>query len=83
MRKPAWFFWIDDDPKAQFEHPTRFVLIDAASGKVKIVARNWWPVIKGKAPWYDYAAYWKSSNWAYSTLKAPAAAAGREKPQKT
>lgn len=56
LREPAWFFWIDDDPKALFGHPTRYVLIDAASGKVKVLARDWWPVIKGEAPSFNYAA---------------------------
>lgn len=77
LRKPAWFFWIDDDPKAMFEHSTRYVLIDATSGKVKVLKRDWWPVIKGKAPWFEYAAYWKASSWAYSTLPVPPAATAR------
>lgn len=77
LRKPAWFFWIDDDPKAMFEHPTRYVLIDASSGKVKVLKRDWWPEIKGKAPWFEYAAYWKASSWAYSTLPVLPAKAAR------
>ncbi len=71
VRKRSWFFWVDDEPKAQFEHTTRYVLIDQKTGKVKIYTRNWWPEIKGKAPWYEYADYWKKSNWAYSTLTPP------------
>ncbi|MBI4898795.1 MAG: hypothetical protein HY827_10580 [Actinobacteria bacterium] len=72
VRERSWFFWVDDDPKAQFEHATRYVLISQRTGKVKTVTRNWWPEIKGKAPWFEYAAYWKKSNWAYSTLTPPA-----------
>lgn len=79
VRAKSWFFWIDDDPKAQFEHGTRFVLINAKTGRVKVIARNWWPVIGKKAPWYAFADYWKSSNWAFSNVTAPAppAAAAR------
>lgn len=75
VRKRSWFFWVDDEPKAQFEHATRFVLIDQKTGKVKVYARNWWPEIKGKSLWYEYADYWKKSNWAYSTLTPPATTA--------
>lgn len=75
VRAKSWFFWIDDDPKAQFEHATRFVLVNAKTGRVKVIARNWWPVIAGKSPWYSFSDYWKSSNWAFSNVTAPVAPA--------
>lgn len=70
-RGPTWFFWIDDDPKAQFEHSTRYVFINARTGRVKVLNRKWWPLVNGKARWYAAANYWKASNWAFSTLPVP------------
>ncbi len=64
---PTWFFWVDDDPKAQFEHPTRYVFIDASTRKVRVLTQQWWPVVAGKAPWYAFKNYWNKANWAFST----------------
>ena len=47
----CWFFWIDDNPLAQFAHETRYVLIDSLTGKIEIKNAEWWPVIKGKSMW--------------------------------
>ena len=47
----CWFFWIDDDPYAQFAHKTRFVIIDAYSKEVLITEFEWWPVIDGNVIW--------------------------------
>ena len=47
----AWFFWIDDQPQAAYAHPTRFVLIDRATGAIKITPEEWWPVINGDPYW--------------------------------
>lgn len=67
-KRPTWFFWIDDDPKAQFEHSTRFVYIDAKTRRVKVVKQQWWPLVKGRASWFEPADYWNTKNWAYSTV---------------
>ncbi len=64
---PTWFFWIDDDPKARFEHRTRYVFIDAITGKVRVLTQQWWPLVSGKAPWYAFNTYWNKANWAFST----------------
>lgn len=72
LRSKSWFFWIDDDPRAQFEHSTRYVFINARTGKIKVLKVKWWPLIDGKAPWFTPSAYWKKSNWAYSNVTPPA-----------
>ena len=77
LKRAKWFFWVDDDPKAQFEHPTRFVFIDARSGKVKVIKNKWWPLVNRRAPWFTPARYWKKSNWAYSNVDPPAATTAR------
>ncbi len=47
----AWFFWIDDLPLAAFAHPTRFILIDLATGAVEVKPEEWWPVVNGEPYW--------------------------------
>ncbi len=64
---PTWFFWVDDDPKALFGHPTRYVFIDANTRKVRVLTQQWWPLVAGKAPWYAFKTYWNKANWAFST----------------
>ncbi len=64
---PTWFFWVDDDPKARFEHLNRYVFIDAKTRKVRVIKQQWWPLVAGKAPWYAFNTYWKKANWAFST----------------
>ncbi len=64
---PTWFFWVDDDPKARFEHSNRYVFIDAKTRKVRVIKQQWWPLVAGKAPWYAFNTYWKKANWAFST----------------
>ena len=46
----TWFFWIDDQPAAGFEHPVRFMYVDAADPdprleKWRISQEKWWPVV--------------------------------------
>ena len=75
---PTWFFWVDDDPRAQFEHPTRYVFIDARTRRVRTVPQQWWPLVDGSAPWFDFGAYWNRRSWAFSTLEPlPAPPASR------
>lgn len=33
--KDAWFFFVDDAPGANWEHPARFILVDTDSGKIR------------------------------------------------
>ncbi|MCK4822856.1 caspase family protein, partial [bacterium] len=47
----CWFFWIDDDPYAQFAHSTRYVMIDAHTKEVTIKEAEWWPVIDDDYVW--------------------------------
>lgn len=67
LKRATWFFWVDDDPRAQFAHATRFVYIDAESGALKVVKQQWWPLVNGKAKWFAFNDYWNKGNWAYST----------------
>jgi hypothetical protein len=47
----CWFFWFDDNPLAQFAHETRYVLVNASSGKLIVKEADWWPVVRGKIMW--------------------------------
>lgn len=42
-----WFFWVDDVPFARFSHPTRYALVDLATGVVEVWDEGWWPYING------------------------------------
>ncbi len=49
VTETTWFFWIDEAPYAQFEHPTRFVYVDAAdttpslATEAIITREGWYP----------------------------------------
>ncbi len=44
----SWFIWLDLNPRAQFGHPTKFVLVDDASGTIAWTADGqWWPSVGG------------------------------------
>ncbi len=45
LASPAWFAWIDDEPDAEFAHPTRFVFIDAETGAHRVFEKEWSPVL--------------------------------------
>jgi hypothetical protein len=47
----CWFFWFDDDPLAQFAHPTRLVILSSTTGKIIIKGVEWWPVVNNKVMW--------------------------------
>jgi Caspase domain len=50
-KRDCWFFWLDDDPLAQFAHKTRYVLVDASTGEVSVTDSEWWPVVNGQVVW--------------------------------
>jgi len=51
IEKPAWLLWTDDLPFADFGHPTRFIVIDAAEkgpdvmARAEIRAAHSWPLV--------------------------------------
>lgn len=63
-----WFFWVDDDPLARFAHPTRYVYVNAVTGRLKVIEQEWWPLVDGTAPWFEFEDYWEPGNWAFSNL---------------
>lgn len=40
IARTSWFFWIDDEPRAAFDHPARFVVLDAAAPGAQPVVTN-------------------------------------------
>jgi hypothetical protein len=48
---PTWFGWVNDAPLAFFEHPTRYVLINAHTGSYEVLTKKWWPVLNGESLW--------------------------------
>lgn len=48
---PTWFGWVNDAPLAFFEHPTRYVLINALDGSYEVMTKKWWPVLNGESLW--------------------------------
>ena len=43
----VWFVFIDDDPRAEFSHPVRFVFIDPANGDTAVFEEDWWAELNG------------------------------------
>ena len=37
VAKDSWFFFVDDAPGANWEHPARFILVEKGSGKIKSI----------------------------------------------
>lgn len=64
----TWFFWIDDRPGAHFAHPSRFVLVDRATGEFSVSEELWWPVLNGQGLWIEREDYWDESNWVFSDV---------------
>lgn len=51
VTREAWFFWEDIDHGADFEHPSRLLILDAATGGVVASRKLYWrPLINGKLP---------------------------------
>lgn len=50
-RNDFWFFWFDDDPLAQFGHPTRYVILDSSTGEIIVRESEWWPVVNSRVVW--------------------------------
>lgn len=44
---PSWFFFVDLNLAADFGHPVKYVLVDAATGKTTSLDETWWPTING------------------------------------
>lgn len=42
-----WFAFVDLAPHAAFEHPVKFVFVDAVSGVVTVESQSWWPMLDG------------------------------------
>ena len=51
VRRRAWLFWEDERPYTEFSHPSRLVLVDAATGRVlRDEPLMWWPVVDQSPP---------------------------------
>lgn len=59
LQRPAFVFWIDDEPEAEFIHPTRFAIVLAdnpaptiANQGIQVSSQSWWPriTLPGQAP---------------------------------
>jgi hypothetical protein len=51
INQDTWFIFIDDDPQAFYAHPTRYVFINAQSGKYDIYDQSWPPMINNFSMW--------------------------------
>lgn len=67
IEQDAWFFWIDDEPGARFDHPTRYVLVDRSTGELTVHDAKWWPILDGQPLWIDAASYWDDGNWVHGS----------------
>lgn len=66
VESPSWFFWIDDEPGALFDHANRFVLVDRATGELTVHDARWWPVIDGAGAWIERDDYWNPEAWVHA-----------------
>jgi len=68
IESDSWFFWIEDEPNAQFAHPSRFVLVEIGSGGITIQEQDWWPVLNGEGMWTTKEEYQDEENWAWANV---------------
>jgi hypothetical protein len=51
LRHATWLYWLDQVPYAKFSHPSRYLLIDDATGRVvKNAGIDWYPTVNGRPP---------------------------------
>jgi len=62
ISRPTWFAWLNDDPQAFFEHNTRYVFLDAITGKVDVIVEKWWPVVN------NVSLYMSDEEWSDPNL---------------
>jgi hypothetical protein len=70
LSSPAWLYWLDRGPHADYPHPSVLLLVDAKSGKVvRKEPEAWWPTVNGKpTPFVATAAGYNSDKYrVYST----------------
>jgi hypothetical protein len=61
LRSRAWLFWLDEAPNAEFQHPSRVLLVDDRDGRVVRDEDDvWWPTVDGRRPAFlaTRDAYW-------------------------
>ena len=58
----TWFAWIDDEPEAEFEHDTRFIYLNAGSGRYKVKVRQWYPVLNDTVVLWQDEKRWISDD---------------------
>ena len=77
LRHPAWLYWEDLVYGAEFQHPSRLLLVDDRSGRVlRRQAEQWWPVIDGVRPAFLTAAGYGDPRYqVYTNVAQPPAAA--------
>ncbi|MBK8237806.1 MAG: caspase family protein [Deltaproteobacteria bacterium] len=80
IESDAWFFWIDDEPGARFDHPTRYVLVDRASGELTVHDAKWWPILDGAPLWTDADDYWDADAWVWASAPGRRGALGGSAP---
>lgn len=39
----SWFLFLDDMSSYRWAHPCRWILVDAATGEVRVIRESWWP----------------------------------------
>jgi hypothetical protein len=61
LKSPAWLYWLDLVPYARFSHPSRFLLVDDATGRVvRRGSTQWYPAVNGRKPEFLRAAEYES-----------------------
>lgn len=77
LGRRTWLFWFDMAYPAKFQHPSKLLLIDDKTGKVRLLrAEQWWPLIDGHDP--PFIAHRGAGDARYrifSTYRGPAVAA--------
>jgi hypothetical protein len=48
LQGPTWYFWIDDETNAKFDHPVRHVFVNEQTGAITVKDGHWWPSINNQ-----------------------------------
>jgi hypothetical protein len=75
LRRKAWLFWLDLEFEARFEHASVMLLVDNASGRVRLRRSiSYFPLVDGRRPAFlrTPAAYRDARYRVYTNLRVPA-----------
>jgi len=65
LEKSGWLIFVDLYPSAKWNHPTKFIILDAEEFVYEIREEDSWPVVNGTSLWSNAEMRTETDFWAY------------------